>query len=189
MLTDIQMKNYEFFKKHLGEYLTDPLKKGKHAVIYDLKLQGLFDTFEAACVFAYSTSANDFVVQQIIDESEIVDYLYSAVGLLDTGATQTSIDKKLAAALNLNAIGISDHFTAAGPVSNPVYFADMFFPGAELEPFQNLKIGSCMLPFDLNPPNGNLLSIRNIGILIGRDIMSKWNIVWNGPTSTVFISD
>jgi hypothetical protein len=28
-----------------------------------------------------------------------------------------------------------------------------------------------------------------IGILIGRDIMSRWNIVWNGPTSTVFISD
>jgi hypothetical protein len=113
----------------------------------------------------------------------------TVVGLLDTGATQTSIDKKLAAALNLEAIGISDHFTAAGPVSNPVYLADMFFPGAELGRFQNLKIGSCMLPFDVNPPGGNLLSIRNIGILIGRDVMSKWNIVWNGPTSTVFISD
>jgi hypothetical protein len=25
--------------------------------------------------------------------------------------------------------------------------------------------------------------------LIGRDVMSRWNIVWNGPTSTVFISD
>jgi hypothetical protein len=80
MLTDIQMKNYEFFKEHLGEYLADSLKRGKYAVVYDLKLQGLFDTFEAACVSAYSTSANDFVVQQVIDESEIVDYLYSAVG-------------------------------------------------------------------------------------------------------------
>jgi hypothetical protein len=80
MLSDLQMKNYEFFKEHLDEYLRDPLKRDKHAVIYDLKLQGLFDTFEAACAFAYSASANGFVVQQIIDESEVVDYLYSAVG-------------------------------------------------------------------------------------------------------------
>jgi hypothetical protein len=30
---------------------------------------------------------------------------------------------------------------------------------------------------------------RNFGVLLGRDVMARWNIVWNGLTSTVFISD
>lgn len=50
----------------------------------------------------------------------------------------------------------------------------------------NLQIGSCNLNFQLN---SNLNNPRNFGILLGRDVMSRWNIIWNGPSSTVIISD
>jgi hypothetical protein len=79
MLTDTQKKNYEFFKSNLSNYLSDPLKIDKYAVIYDEKLQGLYDSFEAAYLFACSTGTNDFVIQQIIDQNATVSFLSSAV--------------------------------------------------------------------------------------------------------------
>ena len=103
----------------------------------------------------------------------------------DTGATNTSIDINLAKHLNLIPIGQSVNYTAGGPQKMPNFYIDLSFPGTTLKPFHNLRIGSCNLPFDVK----NGIHSRNFGILIGRDIMSKWNIVWNGPTSTVFISD
>lgn len=103
----------------------------------------------------------------------------------DTGASNTSIDINLAKHLSLIPIGESIKSTAGGPQKTPDFYIDLGFPGTGLRPFQNLKIGSCTLPFNLS----NGVSPINFGILIGRDIMSRWNIVWNGPSSTVFISD
>jgi hypothetical protein len=79
MLSEIQSKSYEFFKANLNEYLSDPLKVGKYAVIYNSELRGLFDSFESACVFAGSIAVKDFIIQRIIDESKTIDFLYSAV--------------------------------------------------------------------------------------------------------------
>jgi hypothetical protein len=107
---------------------------------------------------------------------------------LDTGASVTSIDIALAKYLNLVPMGQSISRTAAGPQSMPTFVIDLTFQG-ELSPFFNLQIGSCDLGFDLSPQSLSNPNDRNFGILIGRDIMSRWNIVWNGPTSTVFISD
>lgn len=41
----------------------------------------------------------------------------------------------------------------------------------------------------LNISSDHPVDFNNFGLLIGRDIMSRWNIVWNGPTSTVLVSD
>jgi hypothetical protein len=70
----------------------------------------------------------------------------------------------------------------------PIYTIDIGFPTTKLSSFNNLRIGSCRLGFDITN-NMNPAKPQNMGILIGRDIMSRWNIVWNGPTSTVIISD
>jgi hypothetical protein len=111
-----------------------------------------------------------------------------AMAHLDTGASITSIDIALARHLNLIPIGQSISGTAAGPQSMPVFVVDLNFR-ADLSPFFNLQIGSCRLDFDLQQCLSDPNDPKNFGILIGRDIMSRWNIVWNGPTSTVFISD
>jgi len=107
------------------------------------------------------------------------------MGHFDTGASSTSIDISLAQHLKLVPIGASIKQTAGGPQNTPDYYIDLSFPSAGLRPFHNLKIGSCTLPFVL----GNGVHTRNFGILIGRDIMARWNIVWNGPSSTVIIND
>ncbi len=107
----------------------------------------------------------------------------------DTGASITSIDLRLAQHLKLIPTGQSVQHTANGSVKNPTFAIDLAFPNTGLRPFANLQIGSCQLPFDLSKPSVSPSNFTNFGLLLGRDIMSGWNIVWNGPTSTVLVSD
>jgi len=110
---------------------------------------------------------------------------FTVLAHLDTGASSTSIDLSLAEKLELEATGTCKIGTAAGVFPVPTFTVNIGFPNTNLSPFIDLKINSCSLNYDyLAPP-----SPRNFGLLIGRDIMSRWNIVWNGPTSTVFIND
>jgi hypothetical protein len=111
-----------------------------------------------------------------------------AMAHLDTGASITSIDIALANHLKLLPTGQSTSRTAAGPQTTSNFVIDLTFRAA-LSPFLNLQIGSCDLGFNLQQCLSNPNDPKNFGILIGRDVMAKWNIVWNGPTSTVFISD
>jgi hypothetical protein len=103
----------------------------------------------------------------------------------DTGASSTSIDLSLAEELGLEATGTCKISTAAGILPVPTFTVNISFPNTNLSPFMDLPINSSRLGYK----SGELSSPRNIGILLGRDIMSRWNIVWNGPTSTVFIND
>jgi predicted ester cyclase len=79
MLTSKQESNYAAFQACLPEYLDDPLKVNKFAVFYDENLQGLFDTFQAAYRHVTSISAQDFIIQQIVNDNTAVNFLYPAV--------------------------------------------------------------------------------------------------------------
>ena len=106
------------------------------------------------------------------------------MGHLDTGAMFTSVDFNVAKKLNLFSTGLSKKQTASGEAITPDYIANLSFPGAKLKSYSMVRIGSVNLGFDFKDK-----PYSKIGILIGRDIMSKWHITWHGPTSTVFISD
>jgi len=99
----------------------------------------------------------------------------------DTGASKTSIDIEFAKQLNLIPIGESPSHTAAGLRQATNFVIDLSFPGTNLQPFINLQISSCKLTNPTMP-----LPFK---MLLGRDVMSRWNIVWDGPSSTVIISD
>lgn len=73
-------ENYEYFKSILSTLLNDDLKVGKFVVVYDRQVKHLADTFQAALKYAVENfGANDFVVQQIIDETKFVNFLAKAV--------------------------------------------------------------------------------------------------------------
>jgi len=103
----------------------------------------------------------------------------------DTGAVITCIDEKLADELELLPIGVSTIQTANGPKDVKQYVIDVSFPGTGLKGYC-LSVNSCSLAY--KPEFGNA-DPTNFALLIGRDVMAHWNIVWNGPTSTVIISD
>lgn len=79
MPSEEQEKNYQFFQEQLPKLLSDPLKKGKHATIHKQEIKGIFDTFEAAYRDACLKGYTGFIIQQIIDENDIVEYLSAAV--------------------------------------------------------------------------------------------------------------
>lgn len=106
--------------------------------------------------------------------------------LLDTGATKTSIDSKIAKALGLNPIGFIQIGTAGGKRTSAIYVADVAFPNTGFAPRKTMPVGSCDLSFD---PEVGLSSTQNIGALIGRDLLSCWVVVWNGPNADVTICD
>ena len=112
---------------------------------------------------------------------------------IDTGAYKTIIDSRIAKYLNLNSVGVSKSATANGTIETPNYFVDIAFLNTPLRPINNLEVGSATLSnYDLRlgaDGNPSPQKQKGFGVLIGRDIMSIWNIVWHGPTSTVLISD
>lgn len=80
MLSDNQKKNYAYFNAHLAEWLNDPLKRNKFSVILDEEIKGIFDSFETAFQFACTNyPSGEFIIQQIIDQEEIVEFLRVAV--------------------------------------------------------------------------------------------------------------
>jgi hypothetical protein len=108
---------------------------------------------------------------------------------IDTGASQTTIASSLAQHLALTQTGVGVANTANGAMTSPTYAADITFVGTDLKARSDLNIGSCKLPFDLQRHAAQPNDPRNFGILIGRDIMSAWHIVWDGPSSTIMIYD
>ena len=76
-----QMENYDYFQQLLPDLLSDPLMIGKYAIVHGLSVKGIFDTFETAYREACTKFSADFIVQQIIDERKIVNFLSPAVAL------------------------------------------------------------------------------------------------------------
>lgn len=113
----------------------------------------------------------------------------TVMALLDTGASRTCISRAIAQMLELKIAGYTKTNTAGGIKKFPDYMVDILFPNNSMNGFVDLMVGSCDLPYNSVPIDGDVMAKSNFGVLIGRDMMSRWNIVWNGPTSTVFISD
>lgn len=104
---------------------------------------------------------------------------------LGLGAFNTCIDEKLATALGLHPIGISRIQTENGFKEAKKYIVTLSFPNTALKGCMMYVVG-CDLSYKGSESN---LNPNNFSVLIGRDIAANWNIVWNGPTSTAFISD
>ena len=113
----------------------------------------------------------------------------TVMALLDTKSPRTRVSQHIADALELIPVGFSKAYTASGIEVLADYAVDILFPGGGLRGFEDLRVSSCDLPYKLDLPYEQSTAYTNIGVLIGRDMMSRWNITWNGTTSCVFISE
>ena len=105
-------------------------------------------------------------------------------GHIDTGATHTCIDISLANEIGLPQIGFSESFTASGKQKTPTFAVDLVLPSLDQKSYKNMGICSCSLPYKLEEEP----SPRNFGILIGRDILAGWVLIWDGAASSVTVS-
>lgn len=66
--TDEQENNSAFFKANLDKWLKDVAYKGKHVVIADQQVRGVYDTFSAAFQFAaFHYEGGRFIIQEVTD--------------------------------------------------------------------------------------------------------------------------
>lgn len=80
MLSEAQQKNYNFFTENLQSYLENSLLRDKYGVFFGEELKGVYDSFEAAFSTACSQyPIGEFIVQQLADPSETVEFLATAV--------------------------------------------------------------------------------------------------------------
>jgi hypothetical protein len=78
--TEAQKENLQYFHENLAGFLQNPIYKHKFAIIHDKKVCGIFDTFANAIEKAASTlPQGEYVIQQIIGEDEVINFLYPAI--------------------------------------------------------------------------------------------------------------
>lgn len=68
--------NVEFFRSKLGEYLENPLLRGKFVVVHDQQLRGSYDRFDVALRYAVAAFPPDeFIVQQVVADNATVSFI------------------------------------------------------------------------------------------------------------------
>jgi predicted aspartyl protease len=98
-------------------------------------------------------------------------------GLIDTGASITVINPKVAESRQLRQTGFTILSAAGSQAKYPEYVASMSFPGSGLRGFDLIRVVACQLPS------------QPIACLLGRDILRRWLLTYNGKSATVSISE
>jgi len=100
--------------------------------------------------------------------------------LIDTGATRTGVDKSVITELGVQPVGIARTLTAGGEVEQNLFPAHFRFPG------ENINIDfSSVLGVNLT---GHKVGKQSIIVLLGRDVLSRFLLVYNGPGGFFSIS-
>jgi predicted aspartyl protease len=97
--------------------------------------------------------------------------------LVDTGASVLAIDQSIAQKLNLARRGINTTHTANGPRQCDLYAVSLAFPATTLGSFNILQA------IEVN------LSTQPFKCLIGREVLSKWHVHYNGESGVISIAD
>ena len=93
----------------------------------------------------------------------------SGQALIDTGATYCAVDTAVVKALGIPQYGTTPVYTPAGAAQLPTYPASLSFPGTTLP---NISFTDFM---------GSPLKVQGIIALIGRNILTDFVLVYNGP--------
>ena len=80
--TEEQKQDIAFFNENLKIWVNGPLYRLKFVIISGKELKGMHDTFEAALGAAAMAYGNGkYIIQQILPESETINFLSPALAL------------------------------------------------------------------------------------------------------------
>lgn len=106
-------------------------------------------------------------------EKKAIPSLKAGYALIDTGATRSGVDHSIITELGVQPVGVAKTLTAGGEVEQNLFPAHFRFPG------ENIDIDfSSVLGVNLKGQNVNG---QPIIALLGRDILSRFVLIYNGP--------
>lgn len=97
--------------------------------------------------------------------------------LIDTGASLTVINPEVANRCRLRQTGFQLLSAAGSEGRYPSFSASISFPGSSLRGFDPVPVVACKLPR------------QSIACLIGRDLMARWSLEYDGRTGEVTVRD
>ena len=107
----------------------------------------------------------------------------SGLALIDTGATKSAVSETVAQTLGIQPSGVVNVGTAAGLQQQSVYSARFSFPGGPLSPIEFAQLTGVNLEGHVVPGLGMPLIA-----LIGRDILSRFVMIYDGQTATITLA-
>lgn len=116
-----------------------------------------------------------------LDEGRAIGLEYQELrvhGLIDTGASLTVINPQIATTCKLLQTDWNRITTVGGTAGSfPAYAAAISFPGTDLPAFHVVRVVACPI-----------IEQRFFSCLIGRDILRKWRLIYDGPNGEVEIN-
>lgn len=109
------------------------------------------------------------LIEQLVKQNKTPPTPKIGYALLDSGASNTCIDRNIVEELEIPAIGIQEIYTPQGSQKQNKYPAKISFPGTSLPP---VEFGSVY---------GSTLKNQGLIALIGRDLLSHFTFTYNGP--------
>lgn len=102
---------------------------------------------------------------------------FTVTALIDTGASRTVISPQLAVTCGLRKTGEA-RISSAGHITNRAEFAGaIHFPGQELTGFDPVSLIACPLPE------------QDVACLLGRDVLERWNLTYDGRSGLVEVEE
>jgi hypothetical protein len=145
---------------------------------------------DALATYGFNIAVQVSTTATVLTEEPTPKKSINIMAHIDTGTKYTTIATSIAKYLGLAEMGEGPGLAVTGEETiNPLYFVDLSFIGTTLSPRKELLVYSAKLRFDFHLHEQDPTDVNNYGLLIGRDIMSRWHMTWDGPTSTVIISD
>jgi predicted aspartyl protease len=105
----------------------------------------------------------------------------SGFALIDTGAFATAVDQTIFDALSVSPIDKIKTSTPHGEAESPVYPATVTFPGLALTEMPMERIIGCNLKWQN-------VEGKEIIMLLGRDLLQYFLMVYNGKSADIFLA-
>lgn len=115
------------------------------------------------------------LAKQLASAGKPIPTPVTGMALIDTGATMTAVDSGVVTALGVNPVGVVAVGTAGGPTSQPVY------------PIR-LQIQGVGLVINFSSVTGAPLKPMNLVALLGRDVLTRMILIYDGPSSEYTLS-
>lgn len=109
------------------------------------------------------------LAKYLVDHNEPIPSPMTGIAVIDTGASITCIDREVIAKLNVPAVGYTDVFTPSGSERQNTHPAKFSFPGTKLP------------EINFSAVLASKLKEQKIIALIGRDVLSHFILMYNGP--------
>lgn len=104
----------------------------------------------------------------------------TGIALIDTGATNSCVDQKIISTLGVQPVGTINSGTAGGIIQQNLYPAHFRFPQENLD----LNFTACA---GVTLDGQNALG-KPIVALLGRDILARFILIYNGPAGMFTIT-